>query len=191
MLRKFGIFVFAVLIMIALGVPTRAAETLGTIAVSIDSGIMDVTARRLLLYRVGEETAEGYQITEEFGGGLIFREDALSPHLASMLAESPGSSGAFRMVDADNTCCFTYVEPGLYLLMEEGDDPLILPCMTSIPCNDSYEVRVSPSVKYTAPENPHTGQHPAPILGAVGMVASGIGLAICAGVSRKEWRKVR
>lgn len=186
MFRKIGMILFTSVIVIALGAPVQAAEQLGTIAVSIDSGLTDVTARRLVLFRVGEETEGGYRITEEFGGGLVFQEDALSPHLARMLSQSQGGSGSFRMVDADNTCRFTLVEPGLYLLMEEGENPMILPCMTAVPQNGSWEVRAYPVVRYFAQENPSTGQHPAPILGAIGMVLSGIGLAICAGVRRKE-----
>lgn len=186
MIRRIGIFLFTFALVLSLAAPVYAGEQLGTVNVSVDSGMTDVTARRLVLFRVGEETDRGYQITEEFGGGLVFREDALSPHLASMLAENPGGSGAFRMVDGDNTCAFTLVEPGLYLLMEEGEDPVILPCMTAIPCNDSWEVTVRPMAKAAIPENPQTGQHPAPILGAVGMVLSSIGLAVCAGISRKK-----
>ena len=186
MIRKIGMIFFTLALVMTFGVPVQAAQQLGTIAVSIDSGLTDVTARRLVLFRVGEETEEGYRITEEYGGGLVFREDAFSPHLARMLSQSQGGSGSFRTVDADNTCNFSLVEPGLYLLMEEGENPMILPCMTAMPQGDNWEGRAYPAVRYFAQENPNTGQHPAPILGAIGMVLSGIGLAVCAGVRRKK-----
>ena len=186
MFRKTGIYLAAVVLMAGLAVPAKAAQT-GTIQVSIDSGFTAVNARRLVLYRVGEAVAEGYQITEEFGGGLVLSKDAFSPHLARMLAQTSGSSGTFRLVDVDNTACFSGVEPGLYLLVEEGDDPMILPCMTAVPQGDSWQVSAYPAVRFYAEEdNPTTGQHPGPILGAIGMVLSSVGLAVCAGVKRKK-----
>ncbi len=186
MIRKIGILMLGAAVAACLVLPARAAEQTGTISVSVDSGLTDVTARRLVLYRVGEETGEGYRITEEYGGGLVLYGDAFSPHLARMLAETQGSSGSFQVVDGDHTANFSSVEPGLYLLAEEGDDPMILPCMTAMPRDGGWEVQAYPAVRYYAPENPSTGQHPGPILGAVGMVFSGIGLAVCAGIKRKK-----
>ncbi len=185
MVRKIGSCLAAGVLVMGLAVPARAVQT-GTIEVSIESGLTDVTARRLVLYRVGEKAAEGYRITEEYGGGLVLDKDAMSPHLARMLAETDGFSGRFQVVDGDNTAVFSTVEPGLYMLKEEGDEPIILPCMTAVPQGDSWQVSAYPAVKYYAPENPSTGQHPGPLLGAIGMVASSIGLAVCAGVRRKK-----
>ncbi len=185
MFRKIGICLAAGGLVMSLAVPARAMQT-GTIEVSIESGLTDVTARRLVLYRVGEKAAEGYRITEEYGGGLVLDKDAMSPHLARMLSETDGFSGRFQVVDGDNTACFSTVEPGLYMLKEEGDDPIILPCMTAVPQGDNWQVSAYPSVKYYATENPSTGQHPGPFLGAAGMVASSIGLAVCAGIRRKK-----
>lgn len=186
MFRKAGIWIFTAAVALSLAVPARAAELQGEISVEVDSGLTDVTTRRLVLYRVGDETEGGYRITEEFGGGLVLYEDAFSPHLARMLSENQGNSGTFRMVDAANCALFTSVEPGLYLLVEEGDDPMILPYMTAMPQNDRWQVQAYPAVRYYATENPRMGQHPGPILGAFGMVFSGIGLAVCASVKRKK-----
>lgn len=185
MFQKIGICMTTGVLLTSLAIPAKAAQT-GTIQVSIDSGLTDVSNRRLMLYRVGEAAAEGYQITEEFGGGLVLDSDAFSPHLARMLAETNGSSGSFQLVDVENSAVFSSVEPGLYLLMEDGEEPMILPCMTAIPQGDSWQVNAYPAVRYYAEQNPRTGQHPGPILGAIGMVMSSIGLAVCAGIKRKK-----
>lgn len=185
MFRKIGCCILGFFCLLWMAVPVRAVER-GAIGVSIDSGLTDVVGRRLLLYRVGEQTEGGYRITEEFGGGLVLNQDALSPHLARMLANTQGSGGAFRMVDGDNTAFFSGLEPGLYLLTEDGEEPMILPYMVAMPQAGSWQVMAYPAVKYYATPNPGTGQHPGPILGALGMVASSVGLAVCAGIRRKK-----
>lgn len=190
-MRKLVVWVAFGLLLPCLCLPARAASGEGSIRVIVRSGGEPVSGCAVTLFRVGIPCEEGYRIVDSFGGGMVREADALSPHLAQWLAQMEGEPGLSRILDADGCARFRGLEEGLYLLLQSGgsgDYFPIQPFLMKLPYEGQWDVDAYPFTQllYTDTENPRTGQHPAPILGAIGMVISGIGLAICAGRKRKQ-----
>lgn len=180
---------FAALLLPVLCLPARAAEMEGSIQVILRSGETPLAGGTVSLYRVGSRAEDGYQIGDAFGGGFVRHEDALSPHLAQWLSQMDGEPGLTRILDADGSASFSHLEEGLYLLVQNGsveDFFPIMPFLMILPYEGQWNVQAYPYTQQVYTECPRTGQHPAPLLGAVGMVASGFGLALCVG-NRRKW----
>ncbi len=178
----------AVLLLPGLCLPVQAAE-MGSIEVTLRSGDQPVTDGTVSLYRVGEKIEGGYRIVDAFGGGMVQDKDALSPHLAQWLAQMEGEAGMTRILDENGMASFNWLEEGLYLLIQnetKGDFFPIMPFLMILPYEGQWNVEAHPFTQQVFTDSPRTGQHPAPILGAIGMVASGVGLALCAGRKRRK-----
>ena len=195
MIRKLASSLFAAAVLLGVGIRANAAETGGTVRVSLDAGELPVTNGAITLYQVGTPVTDGYRITEGFGGGIVKSDDATSPYLAQWLAESAGEAGKTVNLDVDGNVTFSNLENGLYLIVQtermDGFYP-IKPFLVTIPDDGQWQVQVSPK---TEPiiienlenlENPQTGQPIAPLLGAMGLVASGVGLYLCVDSKRRK-----
>lgn len=168
-----------------LGLGAAAGEETGGIRVTMPSEGAGV----LTLYQVGEEIEGGYRILEAFGGGAVEQEDALSPHFAKLLAGVDVQGGWSQTMDKENSAEFNYLPRGLYLLVQsqaEAGAAVVRPFLLSVPMDGQWYVRSYPDPQPIYLENPRTGQHPGPILGAVGMVVTGVALAVCAGSRRRK-----
>ena len=183
---------WALALLPALCLPGKAQEETGGILVTMPQvGTAEGAGGGVLtLYYVGSETEDGYRITEAFGGGLVRQEDALSVHLARLLADmTSGTEGTAWDLEAGSTAEFPYLTRGLYLLVQteaEAGASVIRPFLMPVPLEGQWYIHASPEPARVLVESPKTGQHPAPILGAVGMVLSSIGLAICVRGHRKS-----
>ncbi len=180
----------AVALAMALMLPlSAAAAQTGSIRVTLKSGDSPVVGGTVTLFRVGQRCEEGFRISDAFGGGMVRYEDALSPHLAQWLVQMEGEEGISRILDADGSAYFSRLEEGLYLLVQKGSVEEffpIMPFLMILPYEGQWNVEAYPYTQVVHTENPPTGQHPAPILGALGMVVSGIGLALCTGKRRRK-----
>lgn len=163
------------------GIPAKAAQT-GQVRVALDFADGEVRNGAVTLYYVGQKKEVYYLLNREFGGGLVKLEDAQSPALAMWLSESAETEGTPRILDADGTAWFSGLQEGLYLLVQsepiEGVDPFA-PMLLPIPFNGSEELAVYPQYRLIVTQIPHTGDHPAPVLGAMGMVLTSLALVIC------------
>ncbi|MBQ3192717.1 MAG: hypothetical protein IJB59_04005 [Oscillospiraceae bacterium] len=179
----------AVLLAANLSLQADAAEAGGRIRISLDTGELPVTNGAVTLYQVGLPGAEGYQITEDFGGGMVRQEDAESVHLAQWLAESAGDLGRTVFLDVEGDVSFSNLEAGLYLAVQtqrtDGFYPF-RPFLIAIPTAGSWTVEAQPKIEPIVLENPKTGQSFLPLLGAMGMVISGVGLYVCIDTKRKK-----
>lgn len=192
MVRKMVCTVFAAVMLISLGIRASAAEEGGSIWVSLDFGELPATNGTLMLYQVGKPVTDGYRLVEGFGGGIVKVEDAQSPHLAKWLAEAAGESGIERLLDVDGNAKFSHLEEGLYLIVQtektDGFYPLE-PFLLMMPSGERWNLQVNAEpeaiVAYLS-GNPQTGQPLAPLLGAMGMVASGVGLYLCVDRKRRK-----
>ena len=186
MFKRVGMVILMVMLLPWLVPEARAAQT-GSIRVTVkeEGRSGDGT---VILFWVGDRVEDGYRIKEAFGGGLVRMSDALSPHLARWLAEIEGGEGTARLLDADGNALFSDLEEGLYLLVqaEEGERP-IQPFLVTGPYAGQWNVYAYPNTWRITTEPPATGQHPAPILGALGMVLTSVGLVLCVkGKQRKK-----
>ena len=177
--------IFSLALLCVLGglVPgAKAAENYGSIRVKLDAGDLAVTNGAVTLYQVGFPVEKGYRISENFGGGIIHRQDAHSANLAQWLAESADESGMTMLLDADGSAVFPELEEGLYILVQtermDGFYP-ILPVLLSVPEDIQWNVEVYRQPVPVVTEIPMTGQSPAPFLGVLGMILSSAGLILC------------
>lgn len=186
--RILGI-VMGLLLVPVLCLNVRAAEGSGSIQLVVKSGDEPLVGGTVTLYRVGVPSEDGYQIVDSFGGGFVRHEDALSPHLAQWLSQMEGEPGMTRILDADGSASFSHLGEGLYLLVQNGtveDFFPIMPFLMVLPYEGQWNVQAYPFAQQVYTECPRTGQHPGPFLGALGMVVSGIGLAVCIGPIRRR-----
>ena len=160
-------------------VQAQAADLRGNVRVVL--GLEPET--QILLRYVGQPASGGYRLTDECGGGIIRYEDADSPALAQWLLERAETMGVERFLNEDGVAEYENLPQGLYLLSQpQGNvDPFLIP----MPYEGVWEFTVHPAAGFY-PESPKTGQHPAPLIGAMGMVLSGLGLAVCLEKIRKK-----
>lgn len=192
MVRKLMCTLFAAAMLLNLSTGANAAEEGGSIRVSLNVGELPVTNGSLSLYQVGTPVTDGYRLTEGFGGGIVKEEDAQSPHLAKWLAEGAGETGIDRLLDVDGNAKFSHLEAGLYLIMQtektDGFYPLE-PFLLMMPSGERWHLQVNADpepIVIDELSNPQTGQPAAPFLGAMGLVASGVGLYLCADKKRRK-----
>lgn len=190
MIKKMAATILTVGVLLSVGM-TAGAEERGSVRVWLDPGDLAVTRGEVTLYRVGYDIAEGYQITEEFGGGIVRTADALSPYLAQWLAQTEGKQGLSRLLDADGRAEFSRIADGLYLLVQtESMDGFytIRPTMLTVPDEGVREVIVKPAMRpIVAAELPATSDHFSPLISAMILILSGLGIAVCVDkIKRKE-----
>lgn len=167
----------------------QAAEQTGIIRVNMNHGATSATEAAVSLYHIGYPSQEGYRLSDSFGGGLIRREDIEFSDLAQWLSENVTWEGENQYLQEDGTAEFTDLREGLYLLVQTETVHGFLqaaPFLVPIPCNGMWEVTALPKMQELVTESPQTGQHPAPIIGAMGLVLSGMGLVVCLEKIRKK-----
>ena len=116
---------------------------------------------------------------DEAGGGLVRWGDLPSLTLASWLAEHEAAEGTTVPFDAEGSATFSNLSPGLYLIKQTGisaGNDAIPPFVIELPYEDIWEITVRPQSMTGAQEPPPTGQEPAPIIAALVLVVSGMGL---------------
>lgn len=189
MVRRMVCILAAALLLTGTGITARAAEGPGSIRVSLDLGEGTAGKASVILCRVGEDSSEDFRLVESFGGGIIRKEDVHSPELAQWLAERSGKDGTERLLDADGNAVFSNLRSGLYLVTQgeaaEGCCP-IAPFLIPLPYEGQWEVQADPKTQRLLTESPRTGDHPAPVLAAMGLILSGMGLCICVEKIRKK-----
>lgn len=188
MLKRLFFSLSAVALAAALSLPAQAGELGGSIRLDLEVGDFVVTNGAVKLYQVAQQGPEGYLVSDSFGGGLVKPEDALSSSLAQWLAQTAEDGGITRLLDADGCAEFSRLPDGLYLVVQsekmDGFYPFE-PFLVTIPMDGERDIQVSPPVFPIVAESPATGQDMQPFLGVVGMVVSGLGLALCAMGKRK------
>ncbi|MBP3684763.1 MAG: hypothetical protein J6J12_07355 [Oscillospiraceae bacterium] len=174
---------------IVLVLTASAAQTGCSIWVKLDVGELPVTNGAFTLYYVGVPISDGYRIGEEFGGGFVRGEDALSPHLAQWLNGMGEKQGSTVLLDVDGIAVFSSLQEGLYLLSQtertDGFYP-IQPFLVSVPGSGKQNVSLYLEPLPMVADSPPTGQDPTPYIGAVGLVLSLAGMALCTR-GRKRW----
>ena len=172
---------FAAVLVMGLAMPV-SAQSSGEIRVTLDFGDGEVHDGSVLLCLAATAEGEHYRLTETFGSGLVKREDVVSDALAQWLAEIAIREGKSRILDADGSACFTGLEQGLYLLVQseqiEGVDPFA-PMLIVLPSGGALQLAVFPQQRRVYSQCPQTGQSNTLLIGAMGMVLSGMGLLIC------------
>lgn len=189
MFQKWSTLFFAGVLALGISLPVRAAQEGGSISLSLDTGELPALNGAITLYQVGVPAGEGYRIVENFGSGFVRAEDTASQELALWLADAAGDFGWTINVDVEGDVTFFGLTDGLYLLLQtqrtDGFHP-ISPQLVTIPCSGAYQVHLNPATNPIICDNPQTGQPITPLLGAMGMVLSGVGLYLCLDRRKKK-----
>lgn len=189
MFRKLRMLLLAGAVVLSVSIPAEAMQWEGTIQVSLDAGELPVTNGAVTLYQAGVPVDGGYRLLEAFGGGLVKKEDACSDTLAQWLAEAAGEDGKTVYLDVEGDVTFTNLQDGLYLVVQtERMDGfhVIAPFLTELGPENGRWVHAQPKTEPIIWENPQTGQPIMPLLGAMGMVVSGVALYLCVDSRRKK-----
>lgn len=189
MFRRVICVLFAGAVVLSLGLSVLAVEETGSIRVTLQSSGRALKSGSVTLYRAGDPVSGGYRLEDSFGGGFVPEEDACSAALAGWLAEQAEMGGTPRILDADGSAEFSGLEDGLYLLVQSENVAGYYPIqafLVTIPYGGQQNVEAFPKVEKVPGENPKTGQHPAPIIAAMGLVFSGVGLFLCVDSRRKK-----
>ena len=180
---------YILLLMWTLSFGAAAAEEGGSLWIKLDVGDLPVINGAFTLYRVGAPISDGYRIGEEFGGGFVRQEDALSPHLAQWLSVMEEKTGTEVLLDVDGNGVFSDLQEGLYLLEQtertDGFYP-VRPLLVTVPSEGKRAVSLYLEPLPMVADSPPTGQDPTPFIGAVGLVLSLAGLVMCTG-GKKRW----
>ena len=144
----------------------------------------------MTLYHAGVEADGGYWLDDVYGGGLVRWGDLPSLTLASWLAEHEAAEGTTVPFDAEGSATFSNLSPGLYLIKQTGisaGNDAIPPFVIELPYEDIWEITVRPQSMTGTQEPPPTGQEPMPIIAALVLVVSGMGLlGVAAHTKRKR-----
>ncbi len=183
MVRRVAVVLALVVSLWEVGLQTRAAGE-GWIRVSVKE---EAAGTSVMLWRVADSIGEGYVLTDVFGGGIIRGEDTQAPELATWLTETAAAKGQKRMLDADGCADFSNLEEGLYLIApEDSGNGNFSAFLVTLPMSGSWEVLAKPKTRELLTQSPKTSDHPAPIFAAMGLILSGMGLAVCAEKLRKK-----
>ena len=160
-----------------LSVPRARAAQTGFIRVETGEEGVAVT-----LYHAGTPVTGGYRLDEAFGGGLVRWGDLPSEALAPWLAEHAGATGNTQKVNESGSADFPDLEPGLYLVTLTENARRTDAFVVELPYEDIWEITVRPQTMTAAQEPPPTGQEPTPVIAALVLAVSGMGLlgmAVC------------
>lgn len=171
MKRKLLSFVLAVVLLWSFAAGAQAVS--GSIRVNVGQ------EARVSLYLVGSWEDGGYRLLEQYGGGWLSFDDALSEDLAQWMATR--AQGGISRETKDGTVKFTDLNEGLYLVVPEGAK--FRPFFVSLPWDGSvWEMEINPEAEETTPQ---TGDYVGLRLSAVLMMVSMLGLLVVG--SRKKY----
>ncbi len=169
MLRKIICLLGAACVVLSVGVTATAAEHLGAVTVTPVWAGRPVTGGTVQLFRVGSAVAEGFQLTDGLANWIVKEEEGTNRELLNRLAENV-EEGLCSTVE-ETGAQFAGLTEGVYLITQreaaEGYD-VFSPFLVQLPAGDSWEIAVRPQTVRDS-ENPQTGDHPAPIIGAMGL----------------------
>lgn len=171
MFRKIICTLFALLSLPMLTVPGRASRQEGSIRVCPDWGGDMVSGGSVTLYRVGEPVVGGYRLTDGLADWTVWEEDVFSREVRDWLLGQNPSGGICVEVAPITGALFSGLAAGLYLAVQDHPAPgfaVFSPVLIGLPQDGFWDIGLNPQVIRDT-ESPQTGDHPAPIIGAMGI----------------------
>ena len=120
---------------------------------------------------VGTITEEGYYLTDGLADWSMSGEELESGEAISWISRHHTGQQLIKQIDGEWGAVFTDLEKGVYLVQQLEWDPQYLPFepfFLTVPEGESWDVHREPKVVRNG-ESPRTGDHPAPIIGAMGI----------------------
>ena len=170
MLRRCICFIGAVCMTAGLALPAWAAPE-GSVRIIPVWGKTPVAGGEISLCRVGIRTEEGLRITDGLANWVV--EEGVLPagEWIGWLNRTVHEQEIVSSVEEGSGAAFSGLKEGIYLIQQTVAAPDFAPFepfLLSIPEGESWEISAEPKLIYTG-ESPKTGDHPAPIIGAMGL----------------------
>ena len=140
----------------------------------------------VVISRVGEKTEDGYFLTDGLANWKIEESELRAGDWMTWLVPKKMEQEMISTVQEGRGAVFTQLSEGVYLVKQLERDlqgASFKPFFLTIPEGENWDVYRAPKV-ISHGESPKTGDHPAPIIGAMG-----IGLSVAALMVLVDGRK--
>lgn len=186
MLRKCICLLWAICVVMGTGSRARAEERVGSIQILPEWCGTPVVGGTVSVSRVGERWENGFVLTDGLANWQVEESDFLSNDWLMWLAQKNTGNETVKTVEDETGAVFTDLEEGLYLVKQVRTDwqfSSFNPFFLIIPDGENWDIYRAPKV-ISQGESPRTGDHPAPIIGAMG-----IGLTVAVMMVLMDGRK--
>lgn len=171
MLKRCICFMWAVIVVLTGAGRAEAAQNRGTIRITPQWCGFPVMGGTVSLRCVGTVTEEGFYLTDGLADWSVSEEELDSGLWVSWISEKHSGKQFISGIDGENGAVFTSLEEGIYLAEQVAWDPQYQPFepfFLIVPEGENWDVCRTPDVVGNG-ESPKTGDHPAPIIGAMGI----------------------
>lgn len=171
MFRKFVCILSAAGVLALVGLPARAEQELGSICVIPDWCEIPVTGGTVTVQNVGKPVQGGYTVTDGLADWMVWEDELGSDMVLNLALANKQAAGATNPVERGMGAVFQGLEAGVYLISQkeaaEGYSAFA-PFLMVVPSVSGWNLTASPDV-ISLGESPKTGDHPAPIIAAMGI----------------------
>lgn len=170
MLRKIICIVWAVCVVTGFSITAQAAQT-GVVRIIPTWCGQPVSGGTVSVSRIGIRTKEGIQMTDGLANWVVEEQSLYADPDQDWLIQMFGEDEQSRPVKEETGAVFHDLQEGIYLVQQSKADTeqySFAPFFLSVPESDSWEIIRHPPLIRTG-EAPKTGDHPAPIIAAMGL----------------------
>ena len=184
--RRWICFIVGISAVLSASVTVYASQPVGSLQIIPQWGGKTVSGGSLTICRVGAKVENGFQLTDGLANWTIAQEDLEGEDWAGWIAQHSGRQQPGDPAP-DGSVWFRNLREGVYLVCQQ--EPVdqfreVKPFLVEIPQGDAWNICRIMKMFYEG-ESPHTGDHPAPILGAMGIGLSAAVLMVLGDKHRK------
>ena len=171
MLKRWICILWAVIVVLTGAGKAEAAQKRGTIRIVPQWCGLPVTGGTVSLRHVGKITDEEYYLTDGLADWSVSEEELNSENWIRWIMQKDAGKRFVMRIEGEDGAVFSDLEQGVYLVEQLNSGPEyqpFTPFFLTIPEGESWDVCRAPKVASNG-ESPKTGDHPAPIIGAMGI----------------------
>lgn len=184
--RRWICFIWGVIAALSVTVTAQASRQMGSLQIIPQWGGKTVYGGSMTICRVGTKVDNGFQLTDGLANWVIAQEDLEKEDWAGWIAQHSGRQQPGDPAP-DGSVWFRNLQEGVYLVCQkEPADQFreVKPFLIAVPQEEAWNICRTVKMIYEG-ESPHTGDHPAPILGAMGIGLSAAVLMVLGDKHRK------
>ena len=169
--RRWLCLLWAVAMVLAGAGEAEAAQDRGTVQIMPRWCGSPVTGGTVSLRFVGTVADDGYYLTDGLADWSVQEEELKSREWISWISRKDTGKLLTSEIHGEEGAVFTDLERGIYLVEHQEWDPQYQPFepfFLTVPEGENWDVYRAPKVMGNG-ESPKTGDHPAPIIGAMGI----------------------
>lgn len=171
MLRKCICLLWAVCVVMGTAGQARAGEQTGTIRIRPEWDGVPIAGGTISVSWVGTRMENGCLLTDGLANWKVGEEEFEAGDWISWLAQKNTGTQILCSIEKETGAVFTELPAGIYLVKQQSAQwqyEAFEPFYLTVPEGDNWDVYRAPEVVCGA-ESPRTGDHPAPIIGAMGI----------------------